>query len=371
MTEQLALKYRPATFDDLVGQQAVNVPLRRMVVTGQVPTALLFKGSRGSGKTTSARILAAAVNCHTPPGPCLACVSCKAIADGTSMDLIEIDAASHGLVDNIRDLRHQVMYSVGGSYRVVILDEAHSMSSAAFNALLKTLEEPPPATVFVLATTEPAKIPDTVASRCMAFTFRRLTIAEISARLAHIADAESLTVEAALLDRIAERADGAMRDAVMTLDLMARTGITTLDGYIALTGEIDYGPPIVAAIATGNLATAHAAASAAYVNTGDADAVIDAIAATLRDLSILHAGGTLTHQGSALAHRQLLADKLSADALRVALAIVWDLKIHIRAADNRRLLLDLALAQLCDKFAAVTAPAPARKLTLAEMGAIR
>lgn len=368
MTEQLALKYRPARFEDLVGQNAVNVLLRQMVHTNQVPTALLFRGCRGSGKTTSARILAAAVNCHTPPGPCGHCPSCKSVADGTSMDILEIDAASNGLVDNIRDLRQHILYAVGGAYRVVILDEAHSMSMAAFHALLKTLEEPPPATVFILCTTEPAKIPDTVASRCMPFTFKRISVPDMAARLAHIAAAEGLTVEPALLTRLAERADGAMRDAIMALDQMVRVGVSTLDGYLALTGEADVGPTLVAAIATGNLATAHAAVTDAYIATGDADAVADAITATLRDVRILHAGGTLTYQGTSAAHRQALADRLDAAILRAALDVMWDLKIHTRPAEDRRLALDLALAVLCDKFTPITATAaPARKLSLAEM----
>ncbi len=367
MPEQLALKYRPATFDDLVGQKAVTVPLRLMVAAGNIPTALLFRGCRGSGKTTSARILAAAANCHNPPGPCRHCPSCKAVADGTSMDIIEIDAASNGLVDNIRDLRQQVLYSVGGNYRVVILDEAHSMSSAAFNALLKTLEEPPPQTVFVLCTTEPGKIPDTVASRCMALPFKRLTVAEIAQRLTEIAAAENIDADPALLLRLAERADGAMRDAIMNLDLMARTGISTLAEYVDLTGEVDYGPILVAAVATGNIATAHTAANAAYIAAGDADALTDAITATLRDLAVLHAGGDLAYQGTALTHRQSLADKLDAETVRAALGVCWDLKIHTRFADNRRLLLDLALAMLCEKFATKPSTSAPRKLTLAEM----
>ncbi len=373
MTDQLALRYRPRSFDDLVGQRAVNVVLRHMVNTNQVPTALMFHGCHGTGKTTTARILAAALNCHTPPGPCNSCVSCKSVFDGGSMDVIEIDAASNGLVDNIRDLRQQVMFSVGGEWRVVILDEAHSMSVAAFNALLKTLEEPPPRTVFVLCTTEPHKILDTVASRCMGFRFARIPVADMADRLAHIADTEHIVIDPALLTLIADRADGAMRDAVMSLDQLARVGIATIADYQALVGDTDIGPAIVAAIIRGDIAAALAATADAYRHIGDADTVAHAIAGTFRDLLVLHAGGQLTMQGSAADRRAQLADACDPATVRGALAVVWDLTVHTRVTD-RRLALDLAVAVMCDKVApppAPAAPQPARKLSLAEIAAFR
>ncbi len=371
--EQLALKYRPVIFDDLVGQRAVHVFLRQMVATDAVPSALLFHGPRGTGKTTTARITAAALNCDNRPGPCGHCPSCKGIADGTSLDVVEIDAASNGLVDDIRALRQQVLHSVGGNWRIVILDEAHSMSQAAFNALLKTLEEPPPRTVFILATTEPGKIPHTVASRCMSFLFTRVSVADIAARLRHITAAEHITADPALIDYIAERADGALRDAVMTLDQMHRAGISTLEQYADLTGETDIGPVIVEAIASGNIATVYATTADVYTRIGDPDAIADTVITTLRDILILHAGGTLTASGPALDARTRLADQLDPVAVHAACGVLWDHKVRVRATDNPRVTLDLALAVLTGKLRPATPaanPAPTRTLSLAEMTAM-
>ncbi len=375
--EQLALKYRPTGFDDLVGQRAVNVVLRAMVDRDRVPTALLFKGCRGTGKTTTARILAAALNCEHPPGPCTACVSCKAVYAGTSVDLVEIDAASNGLVDDIRALRQQVLYGVGGRYRVVVLDEAHSMSGAAFNALLKTLEEPPPGTVFILATTEPGRIMDTVVSRCMPFSFGRIAVADITARLEHICTAESIAVEPALLHRIAERADGSMRDAVMVLDQLTRVDITTLDGFTALVGDADHGLAILEPASRGDIAASFAALTDILTGGADTTAVTAAIADTLRDVLVLRAGGTPTSQGAALDGRRQLADRHDTTVWVTALTVLWDLKTKVRAGDDPRVLLDLTTAMLLERFTKAgagrqpPAEAPTRKLSLTEMAALR
>ncbi len=390
--ESLAVRYRPATFDDLVGQRAVNVVLRAMVQAGKIPTALLFKGCRGTGKTTTARILAAALNCEASGEaggaaggeagvgavPCTQCVSCKAVAAGTSVDLIEIDAASHGLVDDIRALRQQVLYGVGGRYRVIVLDEAHSMSQAAFNALLKTLEEPPPGTVFVLATTEPGRIADTVLSRCMPFTFTRIAPADLSGRLAHIAAAEGITVEPGLLHAIAARADGVMRDAIMVLDQLTRAGITTAAGYADLIGDADDGPALLHAATSGDLAGAYRLAEQALTRGADPGALTRAMSDTVRDLFILHAAGTPSATGEHLAARQALAARLDTPAVFAVAAVLWDLKTKLRPGDDPRAGLDLALAMIAARHAAATpttgsaaASAPARKLSLGEMAALR
>lgn len=365
--ESLALKFRPKSFDDLAGQNAVQVILRQMVQTGKVPHALLFDGTRGTGKTTTARILAAALNCDTPPGPCGHCVSCKSVFDGASLDVLEIDAASNGLVDNIRELRQQVMYRVGGNYRVVILDEAHSMSTAAFNALLKTLEEPPPFTVFILCTTEPRRIPDTVMSRCMPFTFRRLAVADIVGRLTQIAAAEQLDTEPALLQLIAERAAGAMRDAVMSLDQMARVGIRTAEAYTYLMGDLDTGPVLLTAITTGNHATSFAVLRDQLTQTGDTTTIAAGLTTTLADLLVLGAGGTITATGNALSARQGLGARIDAPTVLAAMRLLWDLKTKTRVGDDSGL--DLIVALLTDLFATrAPAPlAPASRLNLNQM----
>lgn len=372
--ESLAAKYRPRTFDDLVGQRPVQVILRQMVHKRRVFPVLLFDGPRGTGKTTTLRILAAALNCHDTPVPCGQCVSCKSIYDGSSPDLLEIDAASNGLVDDIRNLRQQVLYATGGDWQIVGLDEAHGLSTPAANALLKTIEEPPPNTVFVLLTTEPGKILDTVVDRCMPFTFRRIVTADIAARLRHICTAETLDVEPALITHIAERADGGMRDAIMTLDQVTRVGVTTLAAYTDLMGECDYGPTLLDHLVTGDLAAAFAGIAEQMTRTGDTTALTSGLIGTLRDILVLHAGGQLPQQDRALAARQRLARHIDRHQAVAALKILWDLKTKIRIVDDPRSSLDLAVVLLGEIFAKARPAPPAsapRKLTLAEMQATR
>lgn len=338
--ESLALKHRPRTFDDVAGQRQVTVVLHAMVTAGTVPTGLLFHGCYGSGKTTTARILAAALNCDTPPGPCGHCVSCKAVADGTSTDLVEIDAASHGLVDDIRQLRQQVLYGVGGRHRVVVLDEAQSVSTAGFHAMLKMIEEPPPGTVFVVVTTELHRIPNTVRSRLTRFPFTRIAPADIAGRLHHISTAEQLPCEADLLAALAEHT-GSLRDAVMTLDQLTRAGISTLAGWRAVTGHSDHGPAILTPLAAGDVAGGYLAADAALYGGAEPAALVNDLQDTLRDLLVLHAGSPLTAAGAELDVRRALAARLDPATVFTALKVLWDFKTKLRGDDPRA---DLSLA---------------------------
>ncbi|NLI28832.1 MAG: DNA polymerase III subunit gamma/tau [Nitrospiraceae bacterium] len=217
----LARKWRPNTFEELTGQEAIARILRNAVSVGKVAHAYIFSGPRGVGKTTTARILAKALNCENgpTPDPCGTCRSCSAITDGSSMDVAEIDGASNTGVDNIRDLRERVKYAAASSqYKIYIIDEAHMLSTAAFNALLKTLEEPPPHVIFVLATTEPKKIPATVLSRCQHLPFRRIALKAIVQRLRQIATAEGIDITDGALEMVARAAEGGMRDALTLLD---------------------------------------------------------------------------------------------------------------------------------------------------------
>jgi DNA polymerase-3 subunit gamma/tau len=225
MAQALYRKWRPQTFDEVVGQEHVVRTLRNAILSGHIHHAYLFAGPRGTGKTTTARLLAKAVNCLDPEPahrPCNQCAICRAINEGRLMDLIEIDAASNTSVEDVRELRERVGYRPSEArYKVYIIDEVHMLSTAAFNALLKTLEEPPSHAIFVLATTEPHRIPATVLSRCQRLDFRRVPLADIVARLRYLAQQEGIQAEEDALSLIARHATGSMRDAESLLDQLA------------------------------------------------------------------------------------------------------------------------------------------------------
>lgn len=235
--KSLARIYRPQTFSDLVGQEAVVRTLSQGFSAGSLTQAYLFSGERGVGKTTVARILAKAINCTAGPTatPCLSCSSCIEIAEGRSPDVLEMDGASHTSVEDVRTIREGLRYSpLGGKSRIIIIDEVHMLSTSAFNALLKTLEEPPPHVVFILATTEAHKIPDTVLSRCQHYRFRLLTIPEISGRIGEIAEKEGLPLDPGVITLVARSAEGSMRDALSLLDQILRIGGTEVTaGWVA------------------------------------------------------------------------------------------------------------------------------------------
>ena len=217
-------KWRPHTFDDVKGQDHIVTTLQNQIRAQRIGHAYLFCGTRGTGKTTVAKILARSVNCENPVdgSPCGECPSCKQIAAGTSLNVVEIDAASNNGVENIREIRDQVQYPpTEGKYRVYIIDEVHMLSTGAFNALLKTLEEPPSYVIFILATTEVHKIPITVLSRCQRYDFRRITVDTIADRLKELTDAEGMPVEERALRYVAKAGDGSMRDALSLLDQCA------------------------------------------------------------------------------------------------------------------------------------------------------
>ncbi|MDE6099554.1 MAG: DNA polymerase III subunit gamma/tau, partial [Paramuribaculum sp.] len=220
-----ARKYRPSTFSSVVGQKALTTTLKNAVATNRLAHSYLFCGSRGVGKTSCARIFAKTINCEhpTPDGEaCNECESCLEFNRGTSMNIVELDAASNNGVDDMRNLIEQVQVAPSrGRYRVFIVDEVHMLSQAAFNAFLKTLEEPPSYVVFILATTEKQKIIPTILSRCQIYDFHRITIQDMIDHLSYVAASEGITVEPAALDIIAKKADGAMRDALSIFDQVA------------------------------------------------------------------------------------------------------------------------------------------------------
>lgn len=237
-------QWRPQDFDALVGQKAVKTTLKNALASGKIAHAYLFSGPRGTGKTSMARILAKALNCEQGPTaePCGQCSNCQRIVQGTSLDVIEIDAASNTSVDNIRDLREQVAFTPAESrYKVYIIDEVHMLSTGAFNALLKTLEEPPAHAVFILATTDPQKVPATIQSRCQRFEFRRVTVDEIAEHLAMVATGSGIEADADALRLIAIQAEGGMRDALSLLDqcgvMAKRVTVATVREVLGIVGR--------------------------------------------------------------------------------------------------------------------------------------
>ncbi len=281
MYQTLYRKWRPQTFDDVCGQEHISSILRYQIETGKTSHAYLFCGSRGTGKTTCAKLLARALNCENPQNgnPCGVCAACRGILSGQITDVIEMDAASNNGVDNIRDIREDVAYAPSEcKKRVFIIDEVHMLSTSAFNALLKTLEEPPPHIVFILATTEMHKIPATILSRCQRYDFRRIDASVIAARLRTIADAEGIAIEDGALSLLARLANGGMRDAIGMLELCAGDG-----------GD---GTPITASRAAVLVGTSPVETTAAVVEAlqkrdyGGLFASVDALYRDARDIGV-------------------------------------------------------------------------------------
>lgn len=238
-------KWRPASFEDVKGQDHIVKTLKNQVESGRIGHAYLFCGTRGTGKTSIAKIFARAVNCEHPAGgsPCNECETCRRIKEGTSLNVVEIDAASNNGVENIREIREQVQYPpTEGKYRVYIIDEVHMLSIGAFNALLKTLEEPPSYVIFILATTEVHKIPVTILSRCQRYDFKRISLDTIAGRLKELTKAEHIEAEERALRYVAKAADGSMRDALSLLDQCAAFHfgeLLTYDNVLEVLGAVD------------------------------------------------------------------------------------------------------------------------------------
>ena len=359
MYQALYRKYRPQTFSDVVGQKSVTDTLRAQLETGKLSHAYLFTGTRGTGKTSCAKILAKAVNCENPNhgDPCGVCPSCRAIDEGSCMDVLEIDAASNNGVDSVRVLRDDAIYTPGTvKMRVYIIDEVHMLSTAAFNALLKIIEEPPAHLLFILATTELQKVPATILSRCQRFAFKRLRAEEIASRLNFIAYQEHIEIEPDAVNLLARLADGGMRDGVSLLDQCASAagGAVTLESVYAslgLAGERRTAE-LMQAIAQQDTAKALTVFSSLYAAGKDVGALLGEMCALCRDLLVLHTApksGLAMLSGIATEQQALaLQDMFSPGELMRVLTETQKTRASFGKNTDVRVAAELLLMQLCE-----------------------
>lgn len=363
--KSLARVYRPQTFSDLVGQEVVVRSLSQGFDSGVLTQAYLFSGERGVGKTTVARILAKAINCAKGPtsSPCLQCPPCLDIARGQSPDVLEMDGASHTSVEDVRSLRESIRYApLTSRARIIIIDEVHMLSTSAFNALLKTLEEPPPHVVFILATTEAHKIPETVRSRCQHFRFRLLSLSEIQDRLSFIGRSEGITIPPATLNLLARAANGSLRDALSILDQVLRIGgpEMTTTGIAELLGVTDkvLEEALLSALLKGDLKETLRISRTILDSGVDPRAQIHSIAQGFRD--ILHStleGEALTAPRYGWTQESLSALPLSPPPnlffLEQALSVLLRGEIDLGRSPQPAITFELLLARICHLKAVV------------------
>ncbi|SHF57170.1 DNA polymerase III subunit gamma/tau [Flavisolibacter ginsengisoli] len=353
-----ARKYRPQTFDTVVGQDHITTTLKNAIKSGHLAHAFLFCGPRGVGKTTCARILAKTINCENPSKDgeaCNECHSCRSFNEGTSMNIHELDAASNNSVEDIRSLVEQVRFAPqAGKYKVYIIDEVHMLSSAAFNAFLKTLEEPPPYAIFILATTEKHKILPTILSRCQIFDFKRITLQDTVDHLEGIANKEHIKVEETALQLISQKSEGCMRDALSILDKIVSftNGEVTYENTIEHLNilDADYYFKLVECMLNQDLAGAMLLYDDIDKKGFEGDMVLNGFAEFIRNLLICkdeRVAGLLEVVESFRQRYAETAKRTEAGYLVSALNILNEAEISFRSARNKRLHVELALIKLC------------------------
>ena len=353
-----ARKYRPSTFSSVVGQKALTATLKNAIATGRLAHSYLFCGSRGVGKTSCARIFAKTINCEHPTADgeaCNECASCRAFNAGTSMNIIELDAASNNGVDAMHSLMEQTQVPPTlGRYRVFIVDEVHMLSQAAFNAFLKTLEEPPAYVIFILATTEKHKILATILSRCQIYDFNRISIQDMIDHLSHVAAQEGITAEPAALNIIARKADGAMRDALSIFDQVAastRGNITyaeTIENLNVL--DIAYYDRLLNAFLGNKVLDAWMIYKEIRDRGFDSHFFINGLADYFRDLMVARDPATLTllEAGDDVKRAMAAAAaKCTPDFIYRAMCLCNDADLNYRVASNKQFLVELTLAKIC------------------------
>ena len=357
--QALYRKWRPMRFEDLVGQEHVSDTLRGAVSSGRIAHAYLFCGTRGTGKTSTAKIFSRAVNCENPTDgePCNECPTCRGILNGTILDVYEMDAASNRGVESIREIREEVIYTpVGCKYKVYIIDEVHMLTTEAFNALLKTLEEPPAHTIFILATTDPNKIPPTVLSRCQRFDFRRIGVDDIVKRLTRITEAEKIDITPDAVELIAEIGDGSMRDAISTLDRCAAFGdekLTTrrvgeITGIIGSEKLFD----IVSAVAENNAKDALMTAGEVLNAGKEAQFLLENLIEHFRCLLICKTtdspASMLEKTEQAAQKYSAQAEKLSAERILYSIKALSDSLSQAKWLSKTKIAVETAMVKLCN-----------------------
>lgn len=359
MYRVLYRKWRPQTFEEVYGQQHITATLKNELISGRVAHAYLFTGSRGTGKTTCAKILSKAVNCLSPVdgNPCNECEICKGIDNGSILDVIEIDAASNNSVENIRDLRDEVNFTpVNAKYRVYIIDEVHMLSASAFNALLKTLEEPPEHVIFILATTEVHKLPATILSRCQRFDFKRITPEDICARLQYVAEKENIVLDPDAASLIAKVADGALRDALSLLDRCCAVDEHITSEVVTKSAGLagrDYLIRLSECIIEKDCASALSILNELHMNSCDMEKLCSEFMFHLRDLMIAKtvksADDILIATEQELNNLKALSQKFPLEELLYDLNVIEDTFSQIKRSSNKRIPLEMAFVKLCSE----------------------
>ena len=356
MYQALYRKYRPKTFDDVVGQEHITETLKKQVETGRLSHAYLFIGTRGTGKTTCAKILAKAVNCEHPVNgnPCNQCAACRGIDDGSILDVVELDAASNNGVDNVRALRDEAVFSPANvRKRVYIIDEVHMLSPSAFNALLKILEEPPAHLMFILATTELHKVPATILSRCQRHSFKRIPVDTIAARLNYVAEQEHLNLQPDAAALLARMADGGMRDALTLLDQCSGSDVITTETVISamgLAGNLRTAQ-LLQSIADGDTAKTLERFRSLWQDGKDPAALLDELSMLQRDLlmqAVAPRGGReLLSGGYDSETLRTLSGAFTPAQLIANLQSIQDALTAMAAQPNPRIAAELCLIRLC------------------------
>ena len=375
--QALYRKYRPQTFDDVVGQMAVTQTLKTQLVKDQMSHAYLFTGSRGTGKTSCAKILAKAVNCLDPQdgNPCNRCTACRSIDAGSCMDVLEIDAASNNGVDNVRDLRDDAVYSPSQvKKRVYIIDEVHMLSISAFNALLKIIEEPPEHLLFILATTELHKVPATILSRCQRFSFRRISQEDIAARLQYVAYQENIDLDDAAARVLSRMADGGMRDALSLLDQCASATDGELNaqriyGCLGIAGE-QKAAELMGYIGRHDTKNALMLFNRLYAEGKDLSAMLDELSCLARDLLILktapQAGIAMLSCVAEEAEAMALSREISGGELVRMLQLLQETMNGFSRSASRRVDGELCILNMCQPELSLDAKALNARLTKLE-----